>query len=184
MICRLWALVVPVFFFFFNDTATTEIYTLSLHDALPICGYPACRNTKPLPEDQAKHQHLAGMKCELCGGEMLVRTSKFGTLLGCSNYPTCKNPKPMSTGMKCPKCKEGDVIERKTKRKRTFYGCSRYPTCDFASWDKPVDRVCDVCSSPYMVLKFSQKRGEYWRCPSCKAEVMKEDEAAVTVAEA
>src|SRR2546428_3788297 len=26
-----------VFFFFFNDTATTEIYTLSLHDALPIC---------------------------------------------------------------------------------------------------------------------------------------------------
>src|SRR2546427_9805039 len=27
----------PFFFFFFNDTATTEIYTLSLHDALPIC---------------------------------------------------------------------------------------------------------------------------------------------------
>src|SRR6266480_7714939 len=26
-----------MFFFFFNDTATTEIYTLSLHDALPIC---------------------------------------------------------------------------------------------------------------------------------------------------
>ena len=147
-------------------------------------GYPACRNTKPLPEDQAKHQHLAGLKCELCGGEMLVRTSKFGTFLGCSNYPTCKNTKPISLGMKCPKCKEGDVIERKTKRKRTFYGCSRYPECDFASWDKPVDRVCDVCNSPYMVLKYSQKRGEYWKCPSCKAEVMKEDETAVSVAQA
>ncbi len=135
-------------------------------------GYPACKNTKPLPEDQEKHQHLSGLKCELCGGEMLVRSSKFGTFLGCSNYPACKNTKPISTGMKCPKCKEGDVIERKTKRKRTFYGCSRYPDCDFASWDKPVDRKCDTCGSPYMVVKSSQKRGEYYKCPACKAEIM------------
>src|SRR5256885_10025668 len=33
---------VNIFFFFFNDTATTEIYTLSLHDALPISNSPAC----------------------------------------------------------------------------------------------------------------------------------------------
>src|SRR5256885_16678673 len=32
-------------FFFFNDTATTEIYTLSLHDALPICASPRPENT-------------------------------------------------------------------------------------------------------------------------------------------
>lgn len=141
-------------------------------------GYPACKNTKPLPEDQAKHQHLVGIKCDLCGGEMLVRSSKFGTFLGCSNYPTCKNTKPISTGIKCPKCAEGEVIERKTKRKRSFYGCSRYPECDFASWDKPVSRACDTCGSPYMVIKFSQKRGEYLKCPSCKAEIAKEEEPA------
>jgi DNA topoisomerase-1 len=134
-------------------------------------GYPACKNTKPLPEDQEKHQHLAGLKCELCGGEMLVRSSKFGTFLGCSNYPTCKNTKPISMGMKCPKCKTGDVIERKTKRKRIFYGCSKYPECDFASWDKPVDRKCDTCGADFMVVKSSQKRGEYYKCPSCKAEI-------------
>ena len=142
-------------------------------------GYPACKNTRPLPEDREKHQHLAGLKCELCGGEMLVRSSRFGTFLGCSNYPTCTNTKPISMGVKCPKCKTGDLIERKTKRKRTFYGCSRYPECDFASWDKPIDRVCDTCGSPYMVVKFSQKRGEYLKCPACKAEVEKEEDLAV-----
>ena len=79
-------------------------------------------------------------------------------------------------GIKCPKCKEGDLIERKTKRKRMFYGCSRYPECDFASWDKPVHQACDTCGSAFMVLKFSQKRGEYLKCPSCKAEIEKEEQ--------
>jgi len=77
--------------------------------------------------------------------------------------------------MKCPKCKEGDVIERKTKRKRVFYGCSRYPDCDFASWDKPVARACDTCGNPYLVQKYNQSRGEYLVCPSCKAEIAKEE---------
>ncbi|MBI4547639.1 MAG: type I DNA topoisomerase [Ignavibacteriae bacterium] len=143
-------------------------------------GYPECKNTKPLPEDQEKHQHLAGMKCDVCGGEMLVRSSKFGTFLGCSNYPKCKNTKSISMGIKCPKCKEGDLIERKTKRKRTFYGCSRYPDCDFASWDKPTNQPCETCGSPYMVIKYSEKRGEYLKCPSCKSEVEKEEVAVVS----
>lgn len=138
-------------------------------------GYPACKNTKPLAEEQEKIQHLAGMKCELCGGEMIVRGGRFGTFLGCSNYPKCKNTKPISMGIKCPRCKEGDLIERRTKRKRNFYGCSRYPDCDFASWDKPVDQPCETCGSPYMVSKYSQKKGEYLKCPACKAEVMKEE---------
>jgi DNA topoisomerase-1 len=138
-------------------------------------GYPECKNTKPLAEDQEKHQHLAGMKCELCGGDMIVRGGRFGTFLGCSNYPRCKNTKPISMGIKCPKCKEGDLIERKTKRKRNFYGCSRYPDCDFASWDKPVDQPCETCGNPFVVQKYSQKRGEYLKCPACKAEIAKEE---------
>src|SRR6266496_6586796 len=36
-----------LFFFFFNDTATTEIYTLSLHDALPILWAAAARRPRP-----------------------------------------------------------------------------------------------------------------------------------------
>jgi DNA topoisomerase-1 len=141
-------------------------------------GYPACKNTKPLPEEQEQTKHVVGMKCELCGGDMVVKGGKFGAFLGCSNYPACKNTKPISIGMKCPKCKEGDVIERKTKRKRVFYGCSRYPDCDFASWDKPVARACDTCGNPYLVQKYTQSRGEYLVCPSCKAEIAKEEPQA------
>ena len=134
-------------------------------------GYPACKNTKPLPHEQEQARLAVGIKCELCGGEMVVKGGRFGAFLGCSNYPTCKNTRPLSIGLKCPKCKEGDIIERKTKRKRVFYGCSRYPDCDFASWEKPVARTCDTCGNPYMVVKYSQSRGEYLLCPSCKAEV-------------
>ena len=119
------------------------------------------------------------MKCELCGGDMNMRSSRFGTFLGCSNYPACKNTKPISMGIKCPECKDGDIIERKTKRKRIFYGCSRYPECNFASWEKPVDRACDTCGNPYLVLKYSAHRGEYLKCPSCKAEIIKEETAVV-----
>ncbi len=143
-------------------------------------GYPECKSTKPLLEDQEKHQHLAGMKCELCGGDMLVRGSRFGTFLGCSNYPKCRNTKSITMGIKCPKCKEGELVERKTKRKKNFYGCSRYPDCDFASWDKPVDQKCDTCGSPYIVQKYTQKRGEYLLCPACKAEIMKEESAVAS----
>ncbi|TAK52813.1 MAG: type I DNA topoisomerase [Bacteroidetes bacterium] len=142
-------------------------------------GYPTCKNAKPLPEEQALQQHVVGMKCDLCGGDMIVRSSKFGTFLGCSNYPTCTNTKPIGLGIKCPKCGTGDVIERKTKRKRSFYGCSRYPDCDFASWDKPVNEPCSTCGASYMVSKYSAKRGEYLLCPNCKAEVEKDPISAV-----
>ncbi|MDH3251413.1 MAG: type I DNA topoisomerase [Ignavibacteria bacterium] len=140
-------------------------------------GYPSCKNTKPLPEEQELTKHVVGMKCDLCGGDMVVKGGRFGAFLGCSNYPSCRNTKPISIGMKCPKCKDGDVIERKTKRKRVFYGCSRYPDCDFASWDKPVIQPCDTCGNPYMVEKYTQTRGEFLSCPACKAEVAKEEVA-------
>ena len=140
-------------------------------------GYPSCKNTKPLPEEQELTKHVVGMKCDLCGGDMVVKGGRFGAFLGCSSYPSCRNTKPISIGMKCPKCKDGDVIERKTKRKRVFYGCSRYPDCDFASWDKPVIQPCDTCGNPYMVEKYTQTRGEFLSCPACKAEVAKEEVA-------
>jgi len=138
-------------------------------------GYPECKNTKPLEEDREKLQHVVGVKCELCGGDMVVKGGRFGTFLGCSNYPSCKNTKPISMGIKCPKCKVGDLIERKTKKgKRTFYGCSRYPECDFASWDKPVNEPCPHCGNSYIVMKYSQAKGEHYVCPECKQEIVKE----------
>ena len=140
-------------------------------------GYPTCKTTKPLKEEQEATKHIVGMKCDVCGGDMIIKGGKFGAFLGCSNYPTCTNTRAIGIGIKCPKCKEGDVIERKTKRKRSFFGCSKYPNCDFASWDRPVIQACDTCGNSYMVQKYTQTRGEFLLCPNCKAEVAKEQQS-------
>ena len=93
--------------------------------------------------------------CEKCGKGMLIRRSRFGRFLACSGFPECRNTKPLppalggddglgaksgegSEGVPCPKCTEGHVLARRTKKKRIFYGCSRYPDCDYATWTKPV----------------------------------------------
>ncbi len=109
---------------------------------------------------------------------MVVKGGPYGAFLGCSNYPECTNTKPITLGIKCPKCHEGEVLERKTKRKRTFYGCNRYPKCDFASCDKPVMQSCPSCDNPYIVEKYTQKKGQFLKCPECKNE-FDPDEIAV-----
>lgn len=77
--------------------------------------------------------------CEVCGKPMVIKSGRFGQFLACSGFPECKNTRPIikSLGISCPKCGEGEVIEKKTKKGRKFYGCSRYPDCDYASWKKP-----------------------------------------------
>jgi DNA topoisomerase-1 len=80
--------------------------------------------------------------CEKCGKPMVIKQSRFGEFLACSGFPECKNTKTLkkeaeTTGMKCLKCSEGDVIIKRTKRGKIFYGCSQYPKCDYASWTKP-----------------------------------------------
>ncbi|MDA0987078.1 MAG: type I DNA topoisomerase [Bacteroidetes bacterium] len=133
-------------------------------------GYPKCKNTKPLPEDQAKIVEVSNVMCKECGSQMVVKGGKFGTFLGCSTYPKCTYTQPMSIGLNCPKCKTGHVIERKTKRKRNFYGCSNYPDCDFASWDKPVDMECSICKHGYLLKKYNKNKGDFLKCPECKEE--------------
>lgn len=83
--------------------------------------------------------------CDLCGAPMVVKRGKYGKFLSCSRFPACKGMKKMTTGVRCPKCKEGALRERKSKKGRVFYGCSRYPECDFASWDKPLAEPCPNC---------------------------------------
>ena len=94
--------------------------------------------------------------CEKCGKPMVIRRGRFGKFLACSGFPECKNTKRLpsaSLGMKCPKCHEGEVIERNTKRGKLFYGCSRWPQCDFATWQKPTGEACPECGSPLVLGK-------------------------------
>ncbi len=141
-------------------------------------GYPTCKNRKPMQDEAEKFQHMAGVKCKECGGDMVVKGGPFGAFLGCSNYPTCKNTQPITTGIKCPKCTDGEIIEGKTKRKTMYYRCSNNRaedgTCDFIAWNKPVLQPCPSCKNNYMLKKYSKRKGDYLVCPECKEEVLVE----------
>ena len=96
--------------------------------------------------------------CDVCGANMVIKHGRFGKFMACKNYPECKNTKPIveKIGVKCPKCKDGDVIIRKTKKGRQFYGCSNYPECDFVEWKRPTGENCKECGSD-MVEKVTKK---------------------------
>ncbi|MBC1603613.1 type I DNA topoisomerase [Listeria rocourtiae] len=110
----------------------------------------------------------AGIDCDLCGAPMVFKMGKYGKFLACSRFPDCRNTKPIvkEIGVTCPKCNEGQVIERKSKKKRIFYGCDRYPACDYVSWDKPIARPCPKCNEKALVEK-KLKKGVQIQCTNC-----------------
>lgn len=128
---------------------------------LACSGYPDCKNTKPIGKEGERQEKLkneyANVKCEKCGAPMVVKRGRFGEFLGCSKYPECKTIKPIEkkTDVKCPKCKEGDIIEKRTKKGRTFFACNKFPKCEFALWQKP---VAD-----------KKNKGKGIECPKCKS---------------
>ncbi len=81
--------------------------------------------------------------CEKCGKPMIIKYGRYGKFLACSGFPECKNAKPLpkeppkSTGVACPECKQGEIVERYTRKRRRFFGCSRYPECKYATWQHP-----------------------------------------------
>ena len=127
--------------------------------------YPTCRNTKPLtppeaekpeeveaaPEEEVKEQPkkapvIADFKCEKCGGDMVLRTGKFGSFYACARYPECRFTKARvrEVGAKCPKC-EAKIVTKYGRNRTVFYSCERYPECDFSSWDVPTNELCPTC---------------------------------------
>ncbi|MEJ6951504.1 type I DNA topoisomerase [Natronospora cellulosivora (SeqCode)] len=103
--------------------------------------------------------------CDKCGEPMLVKYGRYGKFLACSAYPECKNTKPylIKTGVSCPNCEEGELIQRKSRKGRVFFGCTSYPDCDFVSWNKPIKKKCPECSG-LMVEKRSKKKGLSHKC--------------------
>ncbi len=119
---------------------------------------------------EKKPAEETGEMCPNCGSPLVIKQSRYGKFVACSNYPECKyiknnkEEKQVVEIMDCPKCKDGKVIERKTKRGKIFYGCSNYPKCDFASWDKPTGEFCPECNN-YLVEKKDKIK-----CSSCNYE--------------
>ena len=117
----------------------------------------------------------AGEDCEVCGAPMVIKMGRYGKFMACSNFPDCRNTKAIvkTIGVTCPKCKDGDVVERKSKKNRLFYGCSNYPECDFISWDKPIGRDCPKCN--HYLMEHKKGRSSQVICSNCdyKEEVQK-----------
>jgi DNA topoisomerase-1 len=119
---------------------------------LSCSDYPKCKFSKPLIDERAKikdfneDKSLAEAtkeKCPDCGGALVLKEGRFGPFLACSKYPKCKFTKTVikKIGMKCPDCKDGEVIERRTKKGKLFWGCTNYPKCKWASWEFPKKKL-------------------------------------------
>jgi DNA topoisomerase-1 len=140
-------------------------------------GYPECKNTKDPKLMKANIPNEPQPPCEICGKEMVLKSGRYGPFYSCSGYPDCRNirkigggksvpPKP--TGVKCPTCGEGELLERRSRR-GIFYSCSRYPKCDFALNSRPVPRPCPKCGASYLLEKTTKREGhiEYCNNPNC-----------------
>ena len=140
---------------------------------------PPCKTFRKLSQkQQQKPPQPTGEDCPVCGKPLVLRQGAYGEFVSCSGYPKCKYVKQnLIEGMKCPKCGEGDLAERKARRGNLFWGCTNYPKCDFTSNYKPVPKKCPQCGSPYLVEKVL-KSGIYLECPNKKKTAEEETAAA------
>jgi len=102
--------------------------------------------------------------CPKCGSSLLIRLGKYGEFYACSGFPKCRYTQSLEKNafsVKCPKCKKGKIVEKRTRKHKIFYGCDQYPECSFALWDKPTGELCPECKS----LLVKTKRGQV-KCSS------------------
>jgi len=116
---------------------------------LACTGFPDCKFTKPLGDEEDDELVKKAEPCEKCGGKMVMKKSRYGSFLACSNYPDCKNIRNIvkDIDIDCPVCKEGKLVQKRSRRGKVFYGCSRYPDCKTAFWNEPTKDKCEECGS-------------------------------------
>lgn len=132
-------------------------------------GFPDCKHTAPILENMDKQEQKAveeqtGEKCSECkDGNLIVKQGRFGTFMGCSNYPKCKFTKTIvvSTNIPCPNCGK-DLVRKMTRKGKPFWGCSGYPKCKTAFWDEPTSEKCPQCSNLLVKAKVGLK------CSQCE----------------
>lgn len=118
--------------------------------------YPNCKNIKPYSLAEGPEE-VSDVKCDACAALMVYRTGPYGRYLKC---PSCGANKAIviDTGIVCPKCHEGHMVQRRSHRGRIFYGCSRYPKCDMALWNEPINQFCETCGA--IMTKKTYKTGK------------------------
>ena len=132
-------------------------------------GYPDCKTTRRLDQGKKVPDIPLDEICPKCGRNMMIRHGRYGEFTTCSGYPECKYVKQNFIGVKCPLCKEGELVEKRARKGNTFYGCGNYPECKFTSAHKPIAEKCPTCGSEYLVEKFL-KSGPVIACPNKECE--------------
>lgn len=135
---------------------------------LACSGYPECTFTSNFARDENGQVHTVAREkpdlevvgtCPDCGADLVIKKARTGSrFIACSGYPACKHAEPLSTGLPCPRCGEGTLVEKSSKRGKIFYSCSTYPKCDYAMWDQPVQGPCPKCG--HAVLGLHSYRGK------------------------
>ena len=173
-----------------TSVARRDVTQQQLDEACPECGkplairlgkrgnfigctaYPECKYTrdiKPATGEPEPAPELLDRKCPLCEGDLAYKRGRYGRFIGCVNYPTCKHVEPLNkpkdTGITCPECKQGTLMERKSRYGKLFYSCSRYPDCKYAVWDPPIAQPCPKCGHAIMTIKTTKRRGVEKLCP-------------------
>jgi len=134
--------------------------------------YPECDYTRDLNSDGKEKEEpeiVADRKCPECSSDLVIKRGKYGKFIGCTSYPDCRHieplEKPKDTGVTCPKCDKGTIMQRKSRRGKIFYSCSGYPDCDYATWNEPIAEPCPSCGWPILTVKTTKRRGTEKVCP-------------------
>jgi DNA topoisomerase I len=137
--------------------------------------YPDCRYIRNMDGSERPEPETLDETCPDCGRQLQRKVGRYGPFVGCSGYPDCryiKKEPPTSTGVTCPQCGQGEIVEKRT-RFGLMYGCERYPECDFAVNHPPIaDRPCPECGGLLV------RRPKSIRCWTCGAEL--DDDFVVT----
>jgi DNA topoisomerase-1 len=135
-------------------------------------GYPECdytRNVDGEPGETTQPVIVEDRVCPQCSSQLVIKAGPYGKFIGCTSYPKCKfiEPleKPRDTGVTCPECKEGSLIERKSRYGKLFYSCNSYPKCKYATWNPPINEPCPKCGWPILTVKITKRRGTEKVCP-------------------
>ena len=156
---------------------------------LSCSGYPGCRFTRDLVQPGQAASLIAGAggernvaavqqlaeapapiepprkgSCPRCGAPLVERRGRNGPFLSCSAYPACRTAVPLSTGVRCPACGEGEIAEKRSRQGRIFFGCNRYPACDHTMRERPVPQPCPRCGAGFLVQRFSRREGGVLAC--------------------
>ena len=146
--------------------------------------YPECDYTRNIDDDGSAgtEPEKVGRDCPECGSELVFKQGRYGKFIGCSGYPKCRFIEPLEepndTGVKCPKCHKGSLMQRKSRRGKIFYSCSTYPKCDYAVWNEPVAEPCPNCGWPVLTIKTTKRSGTQKVCPQQECSFAEPYEAA------